>query len=489
MANKRVNTTAKIINGSGLSKSFDLDGMTAEQWNQLFPEMAASTSGNSITAREAYKQVSWVNRGVVLRSGAVASMPFSILRGDKVVDSSRDYKNVVKFLPNPARVFGLVEAALTLLGRAYLFRVTNMIGSKTQSLRHFNPTTIKPIIDKEFGLVGYERTLGGGIMQMPVESIVNFWALDPYIELGPPDSSPVRAGLSAAGVLMNVDAFAAAYFERGAIKTTLLTVSGYPEDEEIEKLQNWFSRVMSGIGAAWKNAVIDADAVTPVVIGEGIESLSNTSLTQEKREDIATAIGIPHSMLFSSAANYAVAEQDNKNFYETTVIPEAVFIAYALNEQVFKPAGYKLRFDEQALSIFQEDEKERSTAFMNYTNAGMPPGMAAEILGIKLPDGMEYADLNAAAAEMQALARERVQEQRVRPAPVADDKTRADLDNWHRRTIMLHQKGKPLNHREFESDYINPVLSAAIVGSLKNVTNEDDIARVFYDAFTWRQYP
>jgi len=148
-----------------------------------------------------------------------------------------------------------------------------------------------------------------------------------------------------------------------------------------------------------------------------------------------------------------------------------------------------LRFDEQALSIFQEDEKERSTAFMNYTNSGMPPSVAAQILGIKLPEGVEFGDLDAAAAEMQALAQERLQVQRQRPAPAAEDKALDDLRRWERRTVRLQSENKSIMPVPFVSKHIDPVLSAAIEGSLESCTTQDEIRRVFDNAKTWRNYP
>ena len=59
---------------------------------------------------------------------------------------------------------------------------------------------------------------------------------------------------------------------------------------------------MSGIKNSFSSAVVNADAVTPVVIGEGLAELSNATLTGEKRQDIAQAFGIPMTMMFSESA-------------------------------------------------------------------------------------------------------------------------------------------------------------------------------------------
>ena len=49
--------------------------------------------------------------------------------------------------------------------------------------------------------------------------------------------------------------------------------------------------------------------IHPVRVGEGVGELSDSDLVKEKREDIATALGIPQTILFSQAANYATAKE------------------------------------------------------------------------------------------------------------------------------------------------------------------------------------
>jgi hypothetical protein len=57
--------------------------------------------------------------------------------------------------------------------------------------------------------------------------------------------------MSSAGVLYNIDQFASNFFERGAIKATLLTVDGNPIPAEMERLEAWWKRFFSGSKSAW----------------------------------------------------------------------------------------------------------------------------------------------------------------------------------------------------------------------------------------------
>ena len=46
------------------------------------------------------------------------------------------------------------------------------------------------------------------------------------------------------------------------------------------------------------------------------------------------------------------------------------------------------------MNIYQEDEGARSAAWATYVNAGMAPSVAAQIVGVQLPAGVEFADLD-----------------------------------------------------------------------------------------------
>ena len=359
-------------------KSIELSQYPAEAWEWLTGEPDDGKTG----IKEYFKAVPWLYRGVTMRADAVASMPFSIYSGENEVDTSADYQNVVGWLPNPKHTFKLMEMSATLLGSAYLFNVRN--NAVSLDLKYLNPLTIKPIIDEKEGLTGFKRTLTRTVVY-EVEDIIYFWLEDPYIEIGEPDISPAKAALMASGVLANVDEFVAAFFKRGAIKATVLGVPvGTPEGAKTE-LQTWWNKAISGINNAFAAKVINADAIEATTIGEGVDELQDTDLTAEKREDIATALGVPQTILFSNAANYATAKQDDLHFYDKTIVPECNFFQYALNEQVFEPAGYRLQFTPEVLDIFQEDENERAQAFTHLA-PHLPVDVVLRVLGFELTD-------------------------------------------------------------------------------------------------------
>jgi hypothetical protein len=194
-------------------------------------------------------------------------------------------------------------------------------------------------------------------------------------------------------VIFNSAEFAKAFFARGAVKAGLLTVDGSPLPAERERLKSWWQRFMGGLGNAF-NAEVVSGAVSYVPVGEGLKELSNEALTSEQRTEIATALGVPHSLVMSNAANYATAKQDSLTFYETTVVPQAMLLARAINRQLMEPFGYRFEFRPQSIDVFQQDENERAAAFAAYVAAGIKQSIVAQMLGLELPQGVEYEDLD-----------------------------------------------------------------------------------------------
>jgi hypothetical protein len=251
---------------------------------------------------------------------------------------------------------------------------------------------MKPIISEGGGLESFERTLRGRKIPLAIEDVAYFWGIDPYVEIGHPQSSPATAAMAAAGVLMSVDEFAAAFFARGAIKATVLAVPQGTRKEDRDSLEKWYTGLMTGIKNAFTARVLNADAVTATVIGEGIEGLENTSLTKDKREEISTALGIPQSKLFSTSATDSNRVEDEKAYLNDLIVPQTRLYEGIFNSQIFDDMGLRWKFRPQEMAVLQEDEKERSEAMLNYVMAGVSQTVAAAILGVDVPEGFAIED-------------------------------------------------------------------------------------------------
>jgi len=351
-----------------------------------------NASPSNITAASSYSLVGWLNRCVNIRATAMTSLPWALYRGDEVLaTNAAAVPDAMPWLQVLPLMLGRTEAAMPIVSSAYWYKIRNR-GKGIAELRWFAPDTMTPKWDKSAGLVAFERRLGSEKIVIAPDDIVYFSLPSPLHETEP-GPSPVKTALTDIGVLHAYGLFAKSYFERGAIKPMLITTETKLPRSEEEKITSWWNRVFGGITQAFSTEVV-APGVKPEIIGEGLSELSSRELSSERREAISTALGVPHSLVMSNAANYATAEADRLNFYDTTVLPSARVIEQALNEQLFEPLGYRLRFTPESMALYQENEEERAQAFAQYVNAGMLPSVAAQILGITLPEGVEYEDLD-----------------------------------------------------------------------------------------------
>ncbi len=482
--------TEKLIQYDGRTvKMASLWGGPEEGW-QVFGQPDKQTAD----VKDLYKAIPWMFRGVQLRADAIARMPFAVVnvKSGEDLDTSQNWKNAVGFMPNPAQLFRQIEASVCLAGKAYLWR--QYVGSKTLNLRYLAPQSVHYEV-KSDGSIKWQRDTGQGMQDIPDESIVYIWPPDPFVELGAAQSYPAAAALSAAGVLLNMESFVSAFFKRGAIKTTIFSATNMSKDQA-EHFEAWYKKLITGIKHAFTTKVINAEKLEPVVIGEGIQELSNVTLTDEMRRDIAAAFGIPFALLFSEAANYATARQDDRNFLEKTIIPECRFLEGALNEQVFTPLGLRLVFREDGLDAFQEDEAAHAQALSDMVTALQSPDEAElgmRVLGFELD--ADAKKLLAKIKADKASAANKPPAQPVQPIaqPVqmpargeedkrVDDQIKSELAKWERKSIKAFKAGKSANVPFVFTCNVDRMLVDDIEESLQSAKTADDVKAAFAQA-------
>lgn len=441
------------------NRALMFDGMKAvDLWNgDRGWDVLSGPSDQSqarMTADDYRRSVPWFFRGVEDRSTTLTKIPFAVVNpAGTDVDNSGTWQDEMKLFPHPRRLLHQVEASLVMTGRAYLFLETNDFGY-VSSVKYCLPTSVKEKYDPNTNeLLCYVRTVGTRSQEVACSNIVAIYVPDYTVEDGPASSSAARAALMAAGVLFNADMFIAQYFARGAIKATILNVDTADQREAV-RLQAWWEDVVSGIKNAWSAIVLRSKMATPTVIGEGLEGLQNTDLTKEKRQDISTAIGVPESRMWSSAANYATAEVEDKKYYEDVIIPDALLIEEAINSQLFteehKLAGWRWEFRPETGGGFSKDEQARSAAYVGYVGTGMLPSVAAQLVGIELPGEMEYEDLDpeetlsAVSSPLSAREEEVTATELPAPAPEAPEAVPMAMDKAAMRSALFQWKAAAL---------------------------------------------
>ena len=239
------------------------------------------------------------------RMKALADMPFSIYTldpkdknpkdgksGDEV-DNSDDYKNIVGFLPNPRDFFQLTEASLIDSGCAYWYKMLNRSGYN-KDMQYFVPSSIEPKYKVDDGELDYfERRSNTQIIKLKPEQVLYMWLPDPLVENGPPKSYPFTSAFLSASALEKINSFVQDYMGRGAIKAMMLAAKGMPNEQEATRLETWFNKFMTGVrNLRWK--IYNAEAISPTIVGEGLEAFKGLSIIDDLTRQIHTALGTRH---------------------------------------------------------------------------------------------------------------------------------------------------------------------------------------------------
>lgn len=169
--------------------------------------------------------------------------------------------------------------------------------------------------------------------------------------------------------------------------------------------------------------VFNGAAIKPTIVGDGLETLRDMTVSKELRYEIHTALGTRHLL---EDENYATADARERQFVTQTVVPDARLIQYNWNEQILHPLGYHMEFEPQRLEIFQKDEAEQSRTFgdlFNIFREVLPVDIAFQLTSEKLDYQFteeQQAMIARGLAEKKAKAEEVAKQVEVKPEPEAE---------------------------------------------------------------------
>lgn len=476
----------KVVSGA---KAYTILG--DEGWVTL----GGDTKEKAGTITALSSRVAIVFRGMTLRANAVSSIPFDMtdLEGT-VVDSSDDWQNTCGFFPNPENMFWQLEAAWTLYGRGYCHQSKNGY-NYTKIFKYLAPDSVQYDKDKNVFVRNnkdFQPALDKDGKPTEGESIVSLWMPDPDIEHGPPLKCPGKAAFSAMGVIYNLDESSLSFFKNGMLHTYIFKVGAGTQQADVELLEEKVNQKLRGVSNFFKALFLKSEKFDPVDIGGGLDWLSNVPLTKEKREDIAVALGVPLSMLFTDSASGlgsgGVANSDDKKMITATALPDFRNIIRQLNEQVFIPAGYRLIERHEKLDVFKETESALGDTLTKYVTAfNTNPELAvelAELLGITISDEKKKALLAIARKKPEPTQFENVNQPKPTETQMEDeapDTTKA-IDIEYNKEMQRYQRKalKKIGQLvEFESDIIPLDVLRAIQIALPGCHSEDEVKQLF----------
>lgn len=423
-----------------------------------------------------YKRVPVLFRAVQLRCDALASAPVKIYKGEENE----------KAWPFPTKLSELLwkwEASCLLSGAAFGEIVANKSGYK-KDIRYRNPFDMT--VDYKDGVYAFKQNSSGATWNnSPTTGDYQMFYLpefDPSQDVNPGTGSAMASTVDVK-LLYALSKFPEMYFEGGAMPVTLLGIDT-TDQNEIDRVQNWFKRSATAIKNAFRVLGVRAGSVKTEALTPPLKDMVFKEISDMSNNNIAVAFGIKQTMLFSEAANYATAQEDRLSFYEDTIKPRARLFEDALNTQVLAREGLRLEFKFEELDIFQEDENGRADLLNKLVNAGLPVEVALSMAGYKLTE--EQAAMLDTHQEQADDSVNGNSSQNPRFGGESDSQI-TELRKWQKMAEKRVKEGKPL--REFESAVIDPALHGAISGALETVKTVDDVRRVFEPVIEWRGYP
>lgn len=343
---------------TGQTKSLNL--LDKEAWREIFPEFYDGADRNP-SLIQLYREQGFLRRAVDVRASALSDIPWSVTQqggDDPVWTHDGEVPEQLQAISDLQHVLFEIEASLTLLGRAY--RLKEVRQGQEMGLRILPAQQMKPQKGRYSSDVDhYKRTVNGDTEKHQPEDVVAVHYPDAFTDR--PPTGPGRSAKNDAEVLHALSRFLDSFLDRGLIKATILTVEGGAPEKERNRLEKWWNRWFSGANKGGQQKVINS-AVEPKTVGDGLSDLSDTEIVQQARQAISTALGVPHSVVMSDAANFATANADRLNFYQQTIIPDARLIESALNRQYFRERGFRFEFHPDRVEALQAYELEKAEA-------------------------------------------------------------------------------------------------------------------------------
>ena len=358
------------------------------QLDQFLLYLMNQQRGGIGTTSELRRIVPWLFRSIDTIAQKVADFPYDIEDdAGEVVDSSSDWKNELGFTKDIRTLLFKISASINLHGQSYVKPVSNRLAQAQglpSELRFWATQTMQ--LDQtalRSGHIIFIRNDGTTTttwdQEIDGQQVLYWWLPDPDVELGPPLAYPALAALNASGVLSSLDTFFKEHADSGLLSAFVMLVNNAPnfssETGKAEKTraEKEINDTLTGKANAGKVRLFNADKIKEIQkIGDGLKELENVALTDEKRADIAVALNMPATYIWSGDAGGlgggGVSKEDTFRLYDNNIIPGFQFIASIFNEQLLSDLGYRIVPKPEMLDVMQEDDTARSQASSTYAS-------------------------------------------------------------------------------------------------------------------------
>jgi len=346
----------------------------------------------TISVLMAYQKIGYFRAIIELRAAAVSGVPFTIRQDgaeDPIYDSDRDgddFPDELEWSQDIQQYISLIEASEVMDGKAAVLKLMDH-GIMT-GLQWWEIGSWSPVIGKK-GIETYKRkiqTETGGYEERPFSAqfVIPFWQRDPFVGIGP-GNSLAMAALHDANVINSLNVYVKNALDSGLLRATIVGVPKGTLKEDRDHIEASWWQWFKGKFRAGRIKVVEAGAFTVENVGEGIKDLENIPLTQDARESMSTAMGVPHAIVMSNITGAkATTEQDDIKFYVYTVMPACKRHARQLNRYLYRPNGYTFQYEFDRLSILEQFQLNKAERLQKLVGGPiMEANEAREKLGLR----------------------------------------------------------------------------------------------------------
>jgi len=217
---------------------------------------------------------------------------------------------------------------------------------------------VEALIDSETKLPAMWRfSTATGHVDYPAHAIVQIAEVNPYNPLR--GMGPMQAAYRTASKDFIIDRYDEALLQNGGSPGGVLTVDGPLTDADQRAIRESWQESHGRPESHRKTAVLP-QGTTYKEIGMTPQSMEHEKLRKWDRTTILSMFGVPPVVLGLETMNYATAREQNRIFWETTVLPYLDFlkdeIQYKLINRINSPVSeLLLDFDISSVSALRED--------------------------------------------------------------------------------------------------------------------------------------
>jgi hypothetical protein len=418
----------------------------------------------------------WYQAVIRKRANGAVAIPRRVMRGETEIEEAEFDGQMGGPRIDLPRLIEQASIAVDNVGAAYFAAVQNS-GKKVLEVRWLDPRTIKIENDKVTGqLIKFNRVLNGQVVQSytydkktrKAPGLAWVWSVG-MNEMGPGDTLSEACKLPA-GTLVMGDALLNGLYGRGAINQHWVTASYNPPEAEKERLATKIRRALFGGVDNAHGVEVFNEGLVVTKIGTDPNALELGPTADRLQNDICAVCDTPRILLNTvDASNRATIDRITQTWLQSTIKPHAQAIIDALNFHVLEEMGYTIELNTAGMDVDQQEEAEKAQAWAVYVDHDVDAETAAAMLGIDIPEGMQFID-EAKVAQRQADNEARMaalqagQQQQGQPSPNGKEPdTRREKEV---KALGLHiESGAYLAH-PFKSDILTPAdIEAAIIAA------------------------